>query len=242
MPGDCCNARTMTAIAVVDAFVKTACGARPETRRLTQDKSANGLIAVSTKVKTMTEYEFELHFALPDVAADSEHYLDALYEAGCDDAVIGLGQPGYLALDFCRSAKNAESAVKQAVKDVKRAIPHAMLITAAPDLLNISDLVRVLEQANVVRLTRQAMRKYAFNQVKKTVRPFPGSQVFVESPLWHLDEVIQWLLDNDKVTQRDNAETLLQIAHCARELNASLEYQRLAPDQRVRSIAALALG
>ena len=190
----------------------------------------------------MTEHNFELHFSLPEALDQPDEYLDALYESGCDDAVIGLGQRGFIALDFCRTAGSAESAIRSAVKDVKRAIPGARLITAAPDLVNLSDMVRLLDQAGVITLSRQGMRKYALNQLKKSHRTFPPSQVFAESPLWHLDDVVSWLIDNEKVEHLENARCLLDVARGVRELNASLEYARLAPTHKYDSVAALALG
>lgn len=190
----------------------------------------------------MAEYYFELHFSLPAALDEPDGYLDALYEAGCDDAVVGLGRRGYIALDFSRSARSAELAIRSAVHDVKQAIPGARLITAAPDLVNLSDIVRLLDQAGIIQLTRQAMRKYALNQVKKSHRSFPPSQVFAESPLWHLDDVVAWLIDNGKVECLDAAERLLDTAHGVRELNASLEYARVAPAHPYDSVAALALG
>ena len=42
-----------------------------------------------------TEFEFDLVFALPDKTADEDAILDALYEAGCGDAVVGLGAAGW---------------------------------------------------------------------------------------------------------------------------------------------------
>ena len=44
--------------------------------------------------KVMTEeFEFDLIFALPRKDLDQDAILDALFEAGCDDAVVGLGAP-----------------------------------------------------------------------------------------------------------------------------------------------------
>ena len=60
-------------------------------------------------VMTMTEYEFVLRFQLPTDDDKPESFLDALYEAGCDDAVVGVGLAGYLSLDFTREAESAKS-------------------------------------------------------------------------------------------------------------------------------------
>ncbi|POP54279.1 DNA-binding protein [Zhongshania marina] len=174
----------------------------------------------------MTEYNFELHFVLPEDRPDSEDHLDALFEAGCDDALVGAGKLGHIALDFTREAKNAEEAILSSVENVMSAIPDARLISASPDLVNLSDMPKVMEKWEVAHLTRQAMRKYAFDQVKKVMRPFPAEALFNGTSLWHMNEVVSWLLDNGKVDRPDRAQELLDLTNSARKLNAALEYAR----------------
>lgn len=60
--------------------------------------------------------------------------MDRLGAAGCDDALVGVGQPGRIALEFVREAESAEAALMSALADVKRPIPSAEFIEAAPDL------------------------------------------------------------------------------------------------------------
>jgi hypothetical protein len=78
----------------------------------------------------MKEFEFTIKFSLGDADADPETYVDRLYGAGCDDALIGIGQTGMIALDFIREANNALEAVISAIEDVKRVIPDAQLVEA----------------------------------------------------------------------------------------------------------------
>ena len=52
-----------------------------------------------------TKFEFDLVFALPDKTADEDAILDALYEAGYDDAAVGLGAPGLIGLGFTRAGR-----------------------------------------------------------------------------------------------------------------------------------------
>lgn len=72
------------------------------------------------------EYEFTLKFAMEgqDVGA----MLNRLYEAGCDDAIVGTGQSSCIALNFTRQAVSAEAAISSAISNVKSAIPSATLI------------------------------------------------------------------------------------------------------------------
>lgn len=84
-------------------------------------------------------YEFVLKFSLADQEVDSSGYLDALFEAGCDDATVGVGKRGSIALVFSREASSAEEAVRSAILDVQKAIPDAELTEIKPDLVNLAD-------------------------------------------------------------------------------------------------------
>jgi hypothetical protein len=81
------------------------------------------------------EYDFELRFKLPADDTDADEVVERLGEAGCDDALIGVGQPGRIALKFAREAESAKRAIVSALEDVKKAIPAAKLIEAGPDKL-----------------------------------------------------------------------------------------------------------
>jgi hypothetical protein len=94
-------------------------------------------------------WEFVLKFRLPRDGADPTDWLDALFEAGCDDATVGVGKHGSIALDFSREAPSAEEAIHSAIEDARKAIPSAVLTEISPDLGNLADL------ADVVGCSRQ---------------------------------------------------------------------------------------
>ena len=75
------------------------------------------------------EYTFTLKYQLGDDAGDVDALLERLGEAGCTDALVGIGQPGRLALEFTREAASAEAAMHSALADVRRAAP-TMRLTA----------------------------------------------------------------------------------------------------------------
>ena len=56
----------------------------------------------------MNIYEFKLIFKLPPGKEDAASHIDALGEAGCDDALIGIGRKGRIALDFAREASQLQ--------------------------------------------------------------------------------------------------------------------------------------
>jgi hypothetical protein len=83
-------------------------------------------------MKTMNDYDFTLKFRLPPETPDPGAHLEALGAAGCDDALVGIGQHGRIALDFTRAGRSAFAAVASALRDVRKAIPGVVLESTAP--------------------------------------------------------------------------------------------------------------
>ena len=77
------------------------------------------------------KYDFVLMIKVADEGADASDLVERLGEAGCDDAVVGIGQPGRIALNFTREADSAQQALISALEDVRRAVPAAELIEAS---------------------------------------------------------------------------------------------------------------
>ena len=169
----------------------------------------------------MSKFDFVLRFKLPNVDGDPEEHLDALFEAGCDDATVGIGLPGCIALNFCREALSAAEAIRFAIADVRQAIPDATLLEIGPDLVNITDMAELLSE-RVSPITRQAMRKYAFNQVAKTKSPFPPAAVTSNTPLWHLHDALSWMVNNEKIDE-SSADSLVKLAQATFVLNNTVK-------------------
>ena len=131
----------------------------------------------------MREYEFTLKFRLPDASADPEQFIDALAEAGCDDATVGIGRPGRIVLDFTREAENALHAIASAVQAVKDAIPGAELVEASPDFVGLTDV------ADIAGFSRQNMRKLMVNYPTS----FPPPVHEGSTAVWHLADLLAWL-------------------------------------------------
>jgi hypothetical protein len=165
----------------------------------------------------MHNYEFMLSFTLPHRDDEPEHYLDALYEAGCDDASVGVGRHGMIGLDFTRQAESAEAALGSAIRDVCQAIPGATLVQAGPDLVGLTDM------AAIFGFSRQNMRKYATGQAA-TREAFPPPTVSGDPSLWHLAEIAAWLRQNTNI--RPSAD-LCAVAKATAKINFEVERQRL---------------
>jgi hypothetical protein len=66
----------------------------------------------------MPQYSFTLRVA--GIRTDNEYYEDALYDAGCTDALVVI-QDGDLFIDFDRQAPSYELAVQSATHSVQQA-------------------------------------------------------------------------------------------------------------------------
>lgn len=162
----------------------------------------------------MNEYEFTLKFRLPDASADPERFVDALAEAGCDDALVGVGQPGRIALDFARAADSALEAISSAVRAVRQAIPGADLVEASPDLVGLTDV------AELVGCSRQNIRKLMIgNPATFPVAVHEGTQAF-----WHLRPVLGWFSETQK---RRIDRSLIEVSEATMTVNIAKETRRL---------------
>ena len=161
----------------------------------------------------MTEYEFTLKFAIPDDLAADE--LEAsLFEHGCNDALIGIGQKGRLALSVTRHAATAHKAVSSAINNVQQAIPEARLIEVSPDLVGISDIAEQLD------FSRQNMRKLW----QTHINTFPLPVHEGHSALWHLAEVLEWFSQHQ---HKAIDEAVRDLASVSMQINIGREAKRL---------------
>jgi len=173
----------------------------------------------------MKEFDFTLKFAFSKINTNAEQYVELLGEAGCDDALIGIGQKGRIALQFCREEESAFQAVITAIREVKSVIPDAKLIEATPDFVGISDI------ADLLGFSRQNMRKLVLTHSLT----FPTPVHEGKSSIWHLAKVLKWFEQG----QRKSIEPrLMEIASANMQLNILKESVHL--DAQFRSkISAL---
>ena len=141
---------------------------------------------------------------------------DALYEAGCDDALIGTAD-GIQYLDFDREADALEDAVLSAVADIE-----------AVDGLEVVRLVDagLISQAEIAQRTGRTPQSI---QLLVTGARGPGGfPPPVNDPrhryrLWRVHEVDQWFHDSFGT----GLDTSLRDDHVRAALNAGLELRHL---------------
>lgn len=175
--------------------------------------SARERTMATTEQPKLTQYDFTLKFALDRHDADPEAYIERLIASGCDDALIGIGERGRVALNFTRESESAVQAVLSAIHDVRRAISSATFVEATPDLVGFSDI------ASLLGFTRQYMRKLAEEGGPKFPLPVHDGK----RAIYHLEAVLYWLMDRGRHVD----VALLETAIVNRQLNFAREQARL---------------
>lgn len=164
----------------------------------------------------MKEYEFTLKFILQDASIGPEIFVERLGAEGCDDALVGLGQNGRIAMTFNREASSAYQAISSAICDVKHVIPDARLIEATPDLVGLTDV------AELLGFSRQNMRKLMLG----SGGTFPAPLHDGKPAIWHLAKVLGWLKERNKY-QIDDA--LLEVSNTNMQFNIAKEIKEIDP-------------
>jgi hypothetical protein len=129
-------------------------------------------------------YEFTL--VLSGLPALTREVLDSLYEAGCDDALIGM-RDGVAFADFCRAGRSFGQAVLSAVHDVEGAGIGARIEHIEPD-----ELVTMSEIARRLQLSREGIRKWVAGLRGPGIFPPPVGSLNQRSPLWRWTDVVLW--------------------------------------------------
>ncbi|MDQ6997014.1 MAG: DNA-binding protein [Mariprofundus sp.] len=160
----------------------------------------------------MKTFNFKLIFSLPN-NSDPNTYVDGLFEAGCDDSIIGTGDVDSIALEFSRESDCAANAVHSAIAGVKKAIPNVELVEVSPDLVSLSDAARVMG------FTRQNMQKYHAKKDSGFPRPVHAGA----TSLWHLLDIVYYLKRQGKMSVPDS---LTEVALEALKLNLNNQNNR----------------
>ena len=132
----------------------------------------------------MPNHQFTLIVRGPDLQA--EDVIDALYEAGCDDALVGRVD-GAQYLDFDRNASNLEEAILSAVADVERLDGVEVVRLADAGLVSMADIA--------VRMgrTRESVRLLIAGERGPGGFPAPVTDPRSRYRLWRWSEVERWL-------------------------------------------------
>ncbi|WP_170755614.1 hypothetical protein [Ruegeria lacuscaerulensis] len=102
----------------------------------------------------MTKFEFDIIFAIPDGEHDALDLSNAVFEAGFEEAVVGTGTSGLLAVALEMEGEDAESVIVSAAREILQQLPKgSALREVRPDLVSLADVAKKLD------VKRQALQK-----------------------------------------------------------------------------------
>lgn len=170
----------------------------------------------------MGEYEFTLRYLLP-TGLPAEVLEQRLFEGGCGDALLGLGQKGRLTLAFTRPAPTAKAAVISALRDVVASLPEGRLVEVGPDWVSMKELAFLLKCSH----------EYLVSLIGDNAATFPLPLHAGKAGLWHLAEVLGWFAEHqDKAVD----ECLREVAIFNRTFNVAKDFRLLDTAQRQQMV------
>jgi hypothetical protein len=180
----------------------------------------------------MAKQEYEFTLILSGVSELTREVLDALYESGCDDALIGM-RDGTAYAEFCREADSFQQAVLSAIRDVEAAGLGIRVEHVEPD-----ELVTMSEIARRLRITREGVRKRVAGLRGPGGFPPPAGSLTQRSPLWHWTDVVRWHQEKfpkEQVETLDfgfgaaDVDSVLTLGAETAALNAALDLRKRVP-------------
>ncbi len=159
----------------------------------------------------MKNHEFTL--VIEASAGMTNQLEDGLFEAGCDDALLSF-RGGIAYLDFDRQAKNLESAVVSAIRQVEQSGLNLKVKRVEP-----SDLVTSAEIARRLSRSRQSIQQLISGSRGDADFPIPVAGVTAKTMLWSWQEVTGWFMDKGKLGD----EAVYENAVVLKQINESLE-------------------
>ena len=176
------------------------------------------MMSKETRIASEREYDFTL--VLKGVAELTTDLEDKVFEAGCDDATIGM-RSGRVFLTFARSAASMKDAIVGAICDVKKAGFNVARV-AGYELTTQSEIARKTQRS------RQQVHQWTTGERGPGGFPPPVCQITDGHPLWRWCDVASWLYQNNMVKH----EVLVE-AEEAEAVNIVLAYfgrSRSEPD------------
>ena len=135
----------------------------------------------------MTTHQFTLIVDGPDL--QDEALLEALFEAGCDDATVGR-VAGVQYLDFDREAVSLPEAVFDAMAAIEGAVPGARVVHLEPD-----DLLTMAEIAKRTGRTRESVRLLISGRRGPGGFPTPATHFRSRQRMWRWPAVALWFAE-----------------------------------------------
>jgi hypothetical protein len=158
----------------------------------------------------MNTYNFTLVLDAADLL--EETILDALFEAGCDDASFGM-RDSQATAEFDREAVSFSEAVVSAIRHVEGANVGARVLRVEPD-----DLVSAQVIAGRVGRSPESIRLLAKGDRGPKTFPAPLARIDAKTRVWRWNEVSDWFAN-----ELGEPVRLGGAPHFVAALNATLE-------------------
>jgi transcriptional regulator with XRE-family HTH domain len=198
-----------------------------------QDSARGEEVPISREMtrdeQEVNTFEFQIFCSGMDTSDDS--FLDALYEAGCDDATVFF-KDGYVCLDFSRQAESAERAVLSAISDIYQSGLTGEVVRVEPE-----DLASLSEIAQRVGVTRSSLQKYARGESRvgqDFPRPVQGI-LASRRELFSTFEVMQWMIARQRKIIDKQVIDLFRVISLT---NKALLLKRAEQDEKVTQLLA----
>jgi hypothetical protein len=139
-------------------------------------------------LKKMKTFHFTV--AIDNFSELSEELEDAIFECGCDDALLSV-VGGVCMLEFDREGYSLFDAIASAISDLSNSKIPLQLGSIGP-----GDVVSQAEFARRLNISREAVRKMFLRNIKAhTSFPKPRSiDLQMNSFYWSFHEVLHWLV------------------------------------------------
>jgi len=174
-------------------------------------------------------HHFTLFLSGADVLGDEN--MNALYEAGCDDALFGE-RDGRQYAAFDREAPSFGVALASAIHGITLALPGVRVIRVEPD-----ELVTMATIADRSGLSREYIRLLANRERGPGGFPSPVAYVDRKSRLWYWPDAAEWLIRHEKAKVDVDTEAAGLVAALNAALALREHTQRLHGEREVALVA-----
>ena len=168
---------------------------------------------------------------LSGVSEPDSQLEDALFEAGCDDAILAF-RNGVAYLEFDRQAPSLDAAVLSAIRDAEYADSRLTVVSVEP-----GDAVNASEVARRARVTREYIRLLIHGKRGEGGFPAPQSGITGKTLVWSWAKVVRWMLEHELLEDR----TVVEAADIIRDINDALDVRQhpATMDRRLKYLREL---
>lgn len=157
------------------------------------------------------EQEYDFALILDGIAEVTPELADAFFEAGCDDATLGM-QSGVAHLEFSRWSTSMKDAILSAIRDVCK-VGRGVTVRQIDEC----NLVTPSEIARRINKSRQLVHQFISGE-RKGIGRFPSPLFIGAKAYWAWCEVSYWLYQNNVIRQE-----VLDLAEVAFTINNALD-------------------